>query len=79
MLKDIDALGVEIVSLDARAGRGVPHGHAPDVYDKWKARIGADLVTSAEKAVAAKMSEHPRRHPAALHPGSTGAERTPRS
>jgi hypothetical protein len=23
------------------------------VYDKWKARIGADLVTSAEKAVAA--------------------------
>jgi hypothetical protein len=26
------------------------------VYDKWKARIGADLVTAAEKAVAAKTN-----------------------
>ncbi len=52
ILKDIEAQGVEIVRLDD-AGLKAFQAATKPVYDKWKARIGADLVTSAEKAVAA--------------------------
>lgn len=53
VLKDIQGLGVEVVSLspaELEAFRAATRG----VYDKWKARIGADLVTAAEKAVAGR-------------------------
>ncbi len=52
ILKEIEAQGVEIVRLDD-AGLKAFQAATKPVYDKWKARIGADLVTSAEKAVAA--------------------------
>ena len=45
MLKDIGALGVEIAALSrAEKSRRSAPPRSP-VYDKWKARIGADLVT----------------------------------
>jgi tripartite ATP-independent transporter DctP family solute receptor len=53
VLKDIQGLGVEVVSLspaEQEAFRTATRG----VYDKWKARIGVDLVTAAEKAVAGR-------------------------
>ncbi len=53
VLKDIEKLGVEIVSLSPEQQDAFRKVTRP-VYDKWKARIGADLVTAAEKAVAAR-------------------------
>jgi tripartite ATP-independent transporter DctP family solute receptor len=53
VLKDIGKLGVEIVSLTPAQHQAFQAATKP-VYDKWKARIGADLVTAAEKAVAAR-------------------------
>ena len=53
MLKDIGGLGVEIVSLTPEQHAAFQKATRP-VYDKWKARIGADLVEAAEKAVAAR-------------------------
>jgi len=53
VLKDISGLGVEIVSLSP-AELDAFRTATKATYDKWKARIGADLVTSAEKAVAGK-------------------------
>jgi tripartite ATP-independent transporter DctP family solute receptor len=53
VLKDITGLGVEIVSLTPEQQQAFAKVTRP-VYDKWKARIGADLVTAAEKAVAAR-------------------------
>ena len=53
VLKDITGLGVEIVSLSPEQQQAFAKVTKP-VYDKWKARIGADLVTAAEKAVAAR-------------------------
>ncbi len=53
VLKDIGALGVEIVSLTPEQVAAFRTATKP-TYDKWKARIGADLVTSAEKAVAGR-------------------------
>jgi TRAP-type transport system periplasmic protein len=53
VLKDIGGLGVEIVSLTPEQVGAFRTATKP-IYDKWKARIGADLVTSAEKAVAGK-------------------------
>jgi tripartite ATP-independent transporter DctP family solute receptor len=53
VLKDIGALGVEIVSLTPAQVEVFRTATKP-IYDKWKARIGAELVTSAEKAVASR-------------------------
>jgi len=53
MLKEIGGLGVEIVSLSPEQHAAFQKATRP-VYDKWKARIGTDLVAAAEKAVAAR-------------------------
>jgi tripartite ATP-independent transporter DctP family solute receptor len=53
LLKEIGALGVEVVSLSPEQLK--PFQDATKaVYDKWKTRIGVDLVTTAEKAVAGR-------------------------
>ena len=52
ILKEIEAQGVGIVRLGAEELKAFQEATKP-VYDKWKARIGADLVSAAEKAVAA--------------------------
>ncbi|MBP6251221.1 MAG: DctP family TRAP transporter solute-binding subunit [Rubrivivax sp.] len=53
LLKDIAALGVTITELSP-AERDAFVKITRPVYDKWKSQIGADLVTSAEKAIAAR-------------------------
>jgi TRAP-type transport system periplasmic protein len=53
VLKDISGLGVEIVSLSPEQLAAFRTVTKP-VYDKWKARIGADLVSTAEKAIGGK-------------------------
>ena len=53
LLKDIGALGVEVVSLSQEQLKPFQEATRP-VYEKWKAKIGADLVTAAEKAVAGR-------------------------
>ena len=52
-LKEIEGLGVKITKLTPDQQKAFQQATRP-VYDKWKARIGNDLVTSAEKAVAAR-------------------------
>jgi TRAP-type transport system periplasmic protein len=52
VLKEIEALGVEVASLTPAQLEAFRTATRP-VYDKWKTRIGADLVAAAEKAVAA--------------------------
>jgi tripartite ATP-independent transporter DctP family solute receptor len=52
-LKEIEGQGVKITRLSAAEQKAFQAVTKP-VYDKWKARIGAELVTSAEKAVAAR-------------------------
>ena len=44
---------VVLLTASPLAAQDAAHPGKP-VYDKWKARIGADLVTAAEKAVAAR-------------------------
>ncbi len=53
LLKDIAALGVTITELSPAERDAFVKATRP-VYDKWKSQIGADLVTSAEKAIAAR-------------------------
>jgi tripartite ATP-independent transporter DctP family solute receptor len=53
VLREIGGLGVEVVSLSPAEHETFRAATKP-TYDKWKARIGADLVTSAEKAVAGR-------------------------
>lgn len=53
LLKEIAALGVTITELSP-AERDAFVKITRPVYDKWKTQIGADLVTSAEKAIAAR-------------------------
>ena len=53
VLKEIGGLGVDIVSLSPEQ-LAVFRTATKPVYDKWKARIGAGLVDSAEKAIAGK-------------------------
>ena len=52
-LKDIEGLGVKITKLND-AEKKVFQTATKGVYDKWKGRIGADLVSGAEKAVAGR-------------------------
>ena len=53
LLKDIAGLGVNIVQLTPQEREAFVKATRP-VYDKWKNQIGASLVTTAEKAIAAR-------------------------
>ena len=53
LLKDIAALGVNIVQLTPAERDAFVKATRP-VYPKWKGQIGADLVNMAEKAIAAR-------------------------
>ena len=53
LLKDIAAMGVQITHLTPAEREAFVKATRP-VYDKWKGQIGADLVTLAEKTVAAR-------------------------
>ena len=53
LLKEIAALGVTITQLTPAEREAFVKATRP-VYDKWKAQIGAGLVETAEKAVAAR-------------------------
>ena len=52
LLKEIEGNGVTITRLSADEQKAFQRATAA-VYDKWKARIGTDLVAAAEKSVAA--------------------------
>jgi tripartite ATP-independent transporter DctP family solute receptor len=51
LLKEIEANGVTVTRLTPAEQKAFQKATA-QVYDKWKAKIGADLVTAAEKSVA---------------------------
>jgi tripartite ATP-independent transporter DctP family solute receptor len=53
LLKDVAALGVTVTTLSSTEREAFVKATRP-VYDKWKATIGADLVTEAEKSIAAR-------------------------
>jgi len=53
MLKDISAMGVTVTHLSPQERETFIKASRP-VYDKWKNQIGADLVTLAEKSIAAR-------------------------
>ena len=53
ILKDIAALGTTITQLSAEERAAFVKATRP-VYDKWKNQIGANLVSAAEKAIAAR-------------------------
>ena len=53
LLKEIAANGVTVTQLSAAEREAFVKATRP-VYDKWKNQIGADLVTAAEKAIAAR-------------------------
>ncbi len=53
LLKDIAALGVTVTQLTPAEREAFVKATRP-VYEKWKKTIGADLVTTAEKAIAAR-------------------------
>lgn len=53
LLKDVAASGVTVTELSAAEREAFVKVTRP-VYDKWKTQIGADLVATAEKAIAAR-------------------------
>ena len=53
LLKEIAALGVTITELTPAERDAFVKATRP-VYDKWKSQVGADLVNTAEKAIAAR-------------------------
>ena len=53
LLKEIAGMGVTVTSLSPAQREAFVKATRP-VYDKWKNTVGADLVTAAEKAVAAR-------------------------
>jgi tripartite ATP-independent periplasmic transporter solute receptor, DctP family len=53
LLKDISAIGVTITQLSPAQREAFVKVTRP-VYDKWKNTVGADLVNTAEKAIAAR-------------------------
>ena len=53
LLKDIEALGVNVVRLSPEQREAFVKATRP-VYNKWKPTVGADLVAKAEKAIAAR-------------------------
>jgi TRAP-type transport system periplasmic protein len=54
-LKEIEGLGVTISRLSEAEVKAFRDATRP-VYEKWKARVGNDLVAAAEKAVSARSS-----------------------
>ena len=55
VLKDIEALGVTVSRLSDAEIKAFRDATRP-VYEKWKSRVGNDLVGAAEKAVSARSS-----------------------
>ncbi len=53
LLKDIAAQGVTVTQLSPTEREAFVKATRP-VYDKWKSQIGANLVTAAEKSIAAR-------------------------
>jgi tripartite ATP-independent transporter DctP family solute receptor len=53
LLKDIEALGVNVVKLSPEQREAFVKATRP-VYNKWKPTVGADLVAKAEKAIASR-------------------------
>ncbi len=53
LLKQIAGLGVTVTELPPAEREAFVKATRP-VYDKWKGQIGADLVTAAEKSIAAR-------------------------
>ncbi len=53
LLKDIAAMGVTITQLTPDERAAFVKATRP-VYDKWKPQVGAELVNTAEKAIAAR-------------------------
>ena len=53
VLKDIAGMGVTVTALSATERDAFVKATRP-VYTKWKATVGADLVTKAEKAIEAR-------------------------
>ncbi len=53
LLKEIAAMGVTVTQLTPAERDAFVKATRP-VYDKWKNTVGVDLVTSAEKAIAAR-------------------------
>ena len=54
LLKDIAANGVTVTQLTPQEREAFVKATRP-VYDKWKTQIGANLVTTAEKSIAARQ------------------------
>lgn len=54
LLKEIAALGVTVTPSCRQPSASVRLQATRPVYNKWKAQIGNDLVTKAEKAIAAR-------------------------
>ncbi|MHA7600637.1 DctP family TRAP transporter solute-binding subunit [Alicycliphilus sp. T452] len=53
LLKQIEGLGVTVTQLTPAEREAFARATRP-VFDKWKGQIGADLVSAAEKAIAAR-------------------------
>jgi tripartite ATP-independent transporter DctP family solute receptor len=53
LLKEIEALGVTVTKLNPAERDAFVKATRP-VYEKWKKQIGEDLVSAAEKAIAAR-------------------------
>ena len=53
LLKEIEGLGVQVTRLTPTEREAFVKATRP-VYDKWKAQVGTDLVTAAEKSIAAR-------------------------
>jgi TRAP-type C4-dicarboxylate transport system substrate-binding protein len=53
LVKELSANGVTVTELSAAEREAFVKATRP-VYDKWKQQVGADLVTAAEKAIAAR-------------------------
>ena len=53
LLKDIAAMGVTVTALTPGEREAFVKATRP-VYDKWKNTVGADLVKTAEAAIAAR-------------------------
>ncbi|WPB57821.1 DctP family TRAP transporter solute-binding subunit [Xylophilus sp. GOD-11R] len=53
LVKELTGLGVTVTQLTPTQHEAFTKATRP-VYDKWKATVGADLVSKAEKAVAAR-------------------------
>jgi len=53
VLKDIAGMGVTVTNLTPAEREAFVKATRP-VYDKWKSTVGADLVATAEKAIAAR-------------------------